>query len=40
MNYVRANTLNPEDSLISKMTLSFLFTPLVLLILAAAVIAV
>lgn len=40
MNYVKTTTLNREDSLISKMALSFLFTPLVLLMLAAAVIAV
>jgi hypothetical protein len=40
MNNVKTNTLNPEDSLISRMTLSFLFTPLVLLMLAGAAIAV
>jgi hypothetical protein len=40
MNYTRARVINAEDCLICKMTLTFLFTPLVLLILAGALIAV
>ncbi|MGB5278782.1 MAG: hypothetical protein WBO73_03510 [Gammaproteobacteria bacterium] len=39
MNYSKPNVLNAEDSLISKMTLYFLFTPLLLLMLAGAMIA-
>lgn len=39
MKYTKSNVLNTEDELISKMTLSFLFTPLVLLMLTAAAIA-
>jgi hypothetical protein len=40
MNCSNARVLNAEDRLISKMTLSFLFAPLFLLVLAAAMIAV
>ena len=40
MKNAKTNVLNTEDSLVSKMTLSFLFTPLVLLVLTGAVIAV
>jgi len=40
MNYSKARVLNAEDRLISKMTLTFLFTPLVFLVLAGAMIAV
>jgi hypothetical protein len=39
MNYSKVRRLNAEDSLIYKMTLSFLATPLVLLMLAGLVIA-
>jgi hypothetical protein len=39
MNYSKVRRLNAEDSLIYKMTLSFLVTPLVLLMLAGLVIA-
>ena len=40
MNNSKARVLNTEDQLISRMTLSFLFTPLVLLALMGAMIAV
>ena len=39
MKYSNARVLNAEDRLISKMTLTFLFTPLVFLVLAGAMIA-
>ena len=39
MTQSKARTLNAEDQLISTMALSFLFTPLVLLLLAGAMIA-
>lgn len=39
MKNLKAKALNSEDRLISKMTLSFLFTPLLLLMLTGAVIA-
>ena len=39
MNYSKTRRLNAEDSLIYKMTMSFLFTPLVLLALAGLIIA-
>ena len=39
MNYSKARRLNAEDSLIYRMMLSFLITPLVLLTLAGLVIA-
>jgi hypothetical protein len=40
MSYSKTHVLNAEDSLISKMTLSFLFTPLVLLMMTGLMIAV
>ena len=40
MNTSKARTLNAEDRLVSRMTLTFLATPLVLLMLAALTIAV
>lgn len=40
MNSSKARVLNTEDQLISRMTLTFLFTPLVFLALAGAIIAV
>lgn len=39
MNDVKARVLRSEDRLISRMTLTFLFTPLVFLVMAAAMIA-
>ena len=40
MKNIKNNAINAEDCLICKMTLSFLVTPLVLLMLTGAVIAV
>jgi len=40
MNSSKARVLYTEDQLISRMTLTFLFTPLVLLALTGAIIAV
>ena len=40
MKHSMTRAMNAEDQLISRMTLSFLFTPLVLLTLAGVVIAV
>ena len=39
MNNSRVHSLNAEDRLISRMTLAFLATPLVLLMLAAIMVA-
>lgn len=39
MNYSKARVLNQEDWLIFKMTMTFLFTPLLFLVLAGAMIA-
>jgi hypothetical protein len=39
MSKVQINKLNAEDGMISKITLTFLFTPLVFLMLTAAMIA-
>ena len=40
MNHSKLPTMNKEDQLISKMTLSLLFSPLIFLVLAGAMIAV
>ena len=40
MNHSKARVLATEDRLISRMTLTFLFTPLVFLVLTGAMIAV
>ncbi len=40
MKSIKSNVVSTEDSLVGKMTLSFLVTPLVLLMVTGAVIAV